>query len=127
VSSFVPDGSCYEAYRRAVFRWGSDRTALVYEPLAEDVPMNGGPGRRLDRQELRRSIADHNAVISFSREYAAAYYTYSATDTKHFVIFDDERSFLLKASAARSAGIRRIYAAFPDISQDIDTFERGSF
>ncbi len=120
ISSAVVGSSCDEVYRRAVLRYGEERTALVYEPLCTDFVMPAPTGERklLTRSELRALMQREGAVGYLSQELCARYFTYRDENGRsHFVLFDDTRTMQRKLLIAGKCGFREAFVSWPDYNE----------
>ena len=119
ISSALSGGSLSQRLSDASQRFGGpDRIALAVERVAEDffLPSPTGSGRPLSREELTRRLAERSPSVFFSNELCARYFTYMTRDSgAHFVLFDDASSIRKKLLTARSLGIGRAVAAWPDV------------
>lgn len=116
ISSSVKNGSFHEAMSNAVRLYGK-RCAMIYEPLCTDLAMSSADGdhRLLSKIELRKLMAEQNAVSYFSRELCAAYFTYRNEQKKsRFVLFDDARSLVKKLAAILEAGFEEAFFLYAD-------------
>lgn len=120
IPSAVVGATCDEVYRRAVLRYGSDRCALVYEPLCADfvMPAPCGEQKNLTRAELAGLMAREHAVGYMSQELCARYFTYRDGDGRsRFVLFDDTRTMQRKLSLAEKCGFKEAFISWPDYSE----------
>lgn len=80
---------------------GAERLALDLERVMMDFPLPcpSGCGTPLTREELLALREKHPSSVYFSRELMAKYFTYSAGNGTHFVLFDDARDLAAKGQA----------------------------
>ncbi len=100
----------------------SARGMALYCPLslpAEGAALLVGPsgcGTPLTREELLALREKHPSSVYFSRELMAKYFTYSAGNGTHFVLFDDAETLRQKVKLAQNLGIQTAFLMFPEIS-----------
>ena len=73
-------------------------------------------GRDITREELLALREKHPSSVYFSRELMAKYFTYSAGNGTHFVLFDDAETLRQKVKLAQNLGIQTAFLMFPEIS-----------
>lgn len=79
-------------------------------------PCPSGCGTPLTREELLALREKHPSSVYFSRELMAKYFTYSAGNGTHFVLFDDAETLRQKVKLAQNLGIQTAFLMFPEIS-----------
>ena len=67
-------------------------------------------------EELLALREKHPSSVYFSRELMAKYFTYSAGNGTHFVLFDDAETLRQKVKLAQNLGIQTAFLMFPEIS-----------
>lgn len=99
-------------------RYGAERLALDLERVMMDFPLPcpSGCGTPLTREELLALREKHPSSVYFSRELMAKYFTYSAGNGTHFVLFDDAETLRQKVKLAQNLGIQTAFLMFPEIS-----------
>mgnify|MGYP003227371686 CR=1 FL=1 len=99
-------------------RYGAERLALDLERVMMDFPLPcpSGCGTPLTREELLALREKHPSSVYFSRELMAKYFTYSAGNGTHFVLFDDAETLRQKVRLAQGLGIQTAFLIFPEIS-----------
>ena len=92
--------------------------ALDLERVMMDFPLPcpSGCGTPLTREELLALREKHPSSVYFSRELMAKYFTYSAGNGTHFVLFDDAETLRQKVKLAQNLGIQTAFLMFPEIS-----------
>ena len=122
ISSAVTGGSYEETLRRAAFKYGAGRVALLFEPVCIDFAMPAPRGNEtVSPEHLEEIRAEHGAVVYFSHELCANYFTYRTTSgISRFALFDDTRSMLRKLDVARHAGFHEAFVCWPDVSGVLD-------
>lgn len=123
ISAAVIGGSYEEALRKAAFRYGASRIALLFEPVCMDfaMPAPKGASDCVSAEELESIRRRENAVVYFSHELCANYFTYRTADGEsRFAVFDDARSMLKKLDAAKRAGFHEAFVCYPDACGDLE-------
>ena len=97
---------------------GGSLRALLEETVMMDFPLPcpSGCGTPLTREELLALREKHPSSVYFSRELMAKYFTYSAGNGTHFVLFDDAETLRQKVKLAQNLGIQTAFLMFPEIS-----------
>ena len=127
VSGATLGGSYEESVRRAVFRYGPGRAALLFEPVCVDFAMPSPRGAEdfVTPQRLEEIRSEHGSMVYFSHELSANYFTYrTSSGESRFALFDDERSMLRKLNIARGCGFREAYLCWPDVSDALDDLNK---
>ena len=116
ISSAVTNGSCSEAYARAVARYTPERVALLYEPVCSDYVMTPdlGLSDSITKTQLSEIMNREHAVPYYSSELCAYYFTYKDGNNNHFILFDDENSMLKKLTTAKNCGFKEAFILYPD-------------
>lgn len=117
IPSALSGGSLEVRLREALDRHGPDHVILALQRVREDfiLPCPGGRGTPLSSQELSRLLRRRPAVY-WSRELCARYFTYRDQNAVHFVLYDDSASLKKKLELAAHLGVRRVMAAWEEIS-----------
>lgn len=118
ISTAICAGSLALRMREAAERFGPHRLTAALQRSAEDLtlPAPEGVGKTLSARELEELLHRTGAVVYFSPELCARYFTYGDEKGRtHFVLFDDGDTMARKVETARGAGVRRFLAAWPEI------------
>lgn len=101
VGTGLSGGSLRALLEETACRYGAERLALDLERVMMDFPLPcpSGCGTPLTREELLVLREKHPSSVYFSRELMAKYFTYSAGNSTHFVLFDDARDLAAKGQA----------------------------
>jgi hypothetical protein len=125
ISSALSGGSLELRLKEALERYGQNRVILALERMSDDyiLPSTSGRGRRLSRQELS-ALRQRRPWVYWSGDLCARYFTYRGQDGVHFVLFDDEDCLQKKIELAQKLGIKRVMAAWEEISDCAGTLLR---
>ena len=118
VGTGLSGGSLRALLEETACRYGAERLALDLERVMMDfsLPCPSGCGTPLTREELLALREKHPSSVYFSRELMAKYFTYSAGNGTHFVLFDDAETLRQKVKLAQNLGIQTAFLMFPEIS-----------
>ena len=118
VGTGLSGGSLRALLEETACRYGAERLALDLERVMMDFPLPcpSGCGTPLTREELLALREKHPSSVYFSRELMAKYFTYSAGNGTHFVLFDDAETLRQKVKLAQNLGIQTAFLMFPEIS-----------
>lgn len=118
VGTGLSGGSLRALLEETACRYGAERLALDLERVMMDFPLPcpSGCGTPLTREELLALREKHPSSVYFSRELMAKYFTYSAGNGTHFVLFDDAETLRQKVRLAQSLGIREAFIMYPEVA-----------
>ncbi len=118
VGTGLSGGSLRALLEETACRYGKERLSLDLERVMMDFPLPcpSGCGTPLTREELVTLRESHPSSVYFSRELMAKYFTYSAGNGTHFVLFDDAETLRQKVRLAQGLGIQTAFLMFPEIS-----------
>ena len=117
VGTGLSGGSLRALLEETACRFGAERLALDLERVMMDFPLPcpSGCGTPLTREELLALQEKHPSSVYFSRELMAKYFTYSAGNGTHFVLFDDAETLRQKVKLAQNLGIQTAFLMFPEV------------
>lgn len=118
VGTAVSGGSLRALLEETICRYSAQRLALDLERVQMDFPLPCATGRGtpLTHKELLTLQKQHPASVYYSRELMAKYFTYTAEDGTHFVLFDDVETLHRKVRLAQSLGIREAFVMYPEVA-----------
>ncbi len=120
----ISGGSLSERLSEAQTQYGRDRVAALLQPISADfcMPSDTADGSPLTPAERHALWQHHQSQIFFSRELCAKYFTYmDAEHHGHFVLFDDEATWLAKLSVLEGLHIPHCFALYPDAAPMLRT------
>lgn len=120
ISSALSGGTLEARLTEALERHGAERVVLALQRMREDfrLPSPGGRGKPLSREAFA-ALCGRRPAVYWSSELCARYFTYRGQDGVHFVLFDDAVSLQKKLELAQSLGVRRVAAAWEEVSDCI--------
>ncbi len=112
----ISGGSLEERFSSLLERFGADRLAAQLTQVCADFPLpcsnpNGTP---LTNEQFHSLLHTTGSSVFFSRELCAKYFTYTAHDQAHFVLFDDADTLRAKARILSRVGVTTLLAVYPD-------------
>lgn len=123
ISSALSGGWLEGRITQAQETFGKQRVALALEPVCQDfsLPSPNGQGKALTPEELAALKTKLSPQVSFSPELCAHYFTYHSGRRGRLTLFDDQESFNKKQQIAESLGVRRFFAAYPQVAAFVQT------
>lgn len=117
ISSALSGGSLERRIVQAQETFGQNRVALTLQPVAEDfsLPSPSGQGIPLSPTDLTAMREQLAPTVFFSQELCTHYFTYLKGNQGHLVLFDDKDSLEKKRVLAAGLGVRRFFAAYPQV------------
>lgn len=119
ISSAISGGSLEGRIVQAQETFGQNRVALTLQPVAEDfsLPSLNGQGIPLSPSELAALRQSLTPSVFYSQELCTHYFTYLKGNRGHMVLFDDQESLEKKRVVAAGLGVRRFFAAYPQVKE----------
>lgn len=112
----ISGGSLETRFSDLAARFGKDRIAAQLVCSCSDFPLPcaSPDGTPLSEQQFRTLLRRTGSSVFFSRDLCAKYFTYSADEQAHFVLFDDADTLRTKARILRGMGMQQLLIVYPD-------------
>lgn len=129
INTAISGGTYTERLQESAASYGGpQQVALDVQRLQMDfsLPAPTGEGKPLSKEELQTLMEQKSPSSFFSPELCAHYFTYTESQTAHFVLYDDAASLRRKLRIGAQLGFSAAFFQWPEISDLASSlFEQG--
>ena len=118
ICTALSGGDLRNRLQEAIAAYPGRKLALDVQRLRMDfsLPARSGEGQPLTGKELQHLMTRQTASVFFSSSLCTRYFTYTQSETAHFVLFDDAETLRQKIHLGNQLGFCAAFFQWPEVN-----------